>query len=364
MTSVLIHATGVAVAQGRRNWATTIETPVDFRSGAVAAALSGAERRRLEEVHPEGRAPIWGAHRYHSAKMAQLDPGDVVIFTGNSRVLAIGRIGLLTDNPSLADALWPRHPAHGSYRHVYSLEPFAFTDIPYREFRTRGGFGVADDFRGLRLITGPKADQLLAEFADEIPGESVRRSGTGVIDISHGAARGVTVETPGDVAAPPGLDDLLARLEAMGTTDAAGAARAVRLEQSLLRDSLGIGAAASEMPAQCGLCGRYLPRALLVAAHVKPRSECSEEERLDMPHVAMAACTLGCDALYERGYLAVDATGRIVIARVAAGDAHLRTVLRGLDRHRAPAWSPGREPYFEWHRENRFRGRTSVGVDG
>ena len=81
---------------------------------------------------------------------------------------------------------------------------------------------------------------------------------------------------------------------------------------------------------QSAVSGRCLPRGLLVAAHVKPRSECSEEERRDIPHVAMAACLLGCDALYETGYLTVDATGRIVTARPITRASHVETVLRGF----------------------------------
>lgn len=371
MTSVLIHATGVGVPQGRRNWARTIERDVDLRSGDVASALRGDEAARFAEVHPSGRAPVWGTHRYYTKIAAQLEPDDVVIFTGNSRVLAIGRIGVLTDNADLADALWPRHATHGSYRHVYTLEPLSFVGIPYPEFRRRGGFGIADDFRGLRLLTGERADGLLAEFEAEIPASRHRAPGARV-DLSR-REHGVDLETApsttgdghaGDESRASDLtdaeDSLLARLEAMGGTDAAGAVRMVRREQSMLRERLGLGPAVGHALVQCGICHRPLPRRLLVAAHVKPRSECSENERLDIPHVAMAACLLGCDALYEAGYLTVDETGRILTARTTTSAPHLQSLLRSLQRQKAPAWTPEREPYFAWHRENRFMQPTQA----
>lgn len=168
MTAVLIHASGIHMPAGRRNWQNTIERPVDFRAGPVADALVDGERAELERLHPDGHAQFWGTHSYYSSRVERLATGDAVIFTGNSRVLAVGRIGLLTDNAKLADALWPRHPQHGSYRHVYSLAPLEFVEIPYADFRARGGFGPADDFRGLRVIVDARADELLAEFA-EIP---------------------------------------------------------------------------------------------------------------------------------------------------------------------------------------------------
>ena len=47
----------------------------------------------------------------------------------------------------------------------------------------------------------------------------------------------------------------------------------------------------------CSLCARHLPVELLVAAHIKPRSECSHRERLDAPGIVFGVCILGCDAL-------------------------------------------------------------------
>jgi hypothetical protein len=44
------------------------------------------------------------------------------------------------------------------------------------------------------------------------------------------------------------------------------------------------------------------PVDLLVAAHIKRRSLCSETERRDLHNVAMLACKFGCDALFEEGY--------------------------------------------------------------
>jgi len=169
VTAVLIHPSGIGNPAGARNWRNTIEQLVDFRRSPVASALSADDRATLDRLHPDGAAPFWGTHRFHEARVAELEPGDVVAFTGKKLALAFGRIGLLTDNPRLGDALWLRHPDHGSYRFVYSLAPIVFSEMPQTEFRARGGFGERDDFRQLRVLTGDRADEFLAEFADEIP---------------------------------------------------------------------------------------------------------------------------------------------------------------------------------------------------
>lgn len=169
MTAVLLHASGIHTPQGKQNWERTIERPVDFRSGPVAAALTPAEEQVLEQLHADGRACFWGTHSYYSRHVAKLTSGDVVVFTGTKRVLGFGRLGLLTDNAALGDAMWPKHPVHGSYRHVYSLAPLAHAEMGQVEFRLRGGFGVADDFRGLRVLTDADAEAFLAAFEAEIP---------------------------------------------------------------------------------------------------------------------------------------------------------------------------------------------------
>lgn len=80
-----------------------------------------------------------------------------------------------------------------------------------------------------------------------------------------------------------------------------------RREQAALRKHLLGG----HTRATCDLCGRELPATLLVAAHIVPRHQLTEAERRDLSTIAMLACTLGCDALFEHGYIAVDGSGLV-----------------------------------------------------
>lgn len=63
------------------------------------------------------------------------------------------------------------------------------------------------------------------------------------------------------------------------------------------------------MAGECPICGELLPSRLLIAGHIKPRSKCSEDERKDYRAAAMLICNLGCDALFEWGYVFVDSGG-------------------------------------------------------
>lgn len=118
-----------------------------------------------------------------------------------------------------------------------------------------------------------------------------------------------------------------------------------RIEQRGLRNYLLAGRA----EASCGICGRLLPTALLVAGHIKPRMHCTNQERWNYRAVAMLNCLLGCDALFESGYIAVDDTGTIVTGRPTA-NRELSDAAASLIGSRCPAFNDERASAFQAHR--------------
>ncbi len=97
-----------------------------------------------------------------------------------------------------------------------------------------------------------------------------------------------------------------------GETDAVTIARRRREQAHLRAYLLGQRAAAS-----CDICGREFPAGLLVAAHIVPRAVTDDEHRKDFAAIAMLACSLGCDDLFERGYVVVDEAGVVRRGRTA-----------------------------------------------
>lgn len=124
-----------------------------------------------------------------------------------------------------------------------------------------------------------------------------------------------------------------------------------RVEQSFLRRIL-FGSADESV---CSLCGRLLPTGLLVAAHIKPRSECTRAERLDFENIVFGLCVLGCDALYERGFVSVLGEGRICISD-ADGPRTLKGILRSFQGKTCVTWTESGAHYFDWHATRRFQG--------
>lgn len=95
-------------------------------------------------------------------------------------------------------------------------------------------------------------------------------------------------------------------------TDSPGI-RLIRLEQGDLRKHL----LQSRRTAPCSICGVELPVHLLIAGHIKPRSLSTEGEPKDFNRAAMLICALGCDALFEWGYIVVDDEGIVRRGRTA-----------------------------------------------
>ena len=131
------------------------------------------------------------------------------------------------------------------------------------------------------------------------------------------------------------------------------AAVKVRKEQAVLRGLL----AGGRDLAACALCGQEYPMQFLVAAHVKKRSLCSDEERRDLQHVAMLACVFGCDALYETGWITVGQDGRVqTIPPTSAPGGRIGQHLQALQGRQCTAHNQSSETYFAWHRTTIFRG--------
>jgi hypothetical protein len=121
----------------------------------------------------------------------------------------------------------------------------------------------------------------------------------------------------------------------------------VRGEQQHLRQRLLGG----QETARCALCDDEFPSSFLVAAHLKRRSNCTDQERRDTANIAMLACLFGCDKLFEDGYLCVE-DGTIRVRGTSPKP--ISTKLESLRGRASAAFTEESRAYFEWHRTNVF----------
>jgi hypothetical protein len=256
-----------------------------------------------------------------------LTPGDVALFVGNNRLFASGVVvGKLRD-PQLAEALWDLDDQGRPWTLMYLLDEVQWHDIPRLLLNQVVSRPTGYIWRPVQLLSPEDSSKVLAAF-----GLWPQRHDDPVSEADYLAA---VQQAPFDPEAALDIPALTKR----------------RLEQGFLRQALLHGATTGK----CALCGRTLPAELLVAAHLKQRSACTQQERADWHHIALLMCKLGCDDLYEHGYVTID-QGKVRGCPPMQLPPALRELIQALDGRPVAGWMNGHAPYCDWHRTLRFRG--------
>lgn len=154
-----------------------------------------------------------------------------------------------------------------------------------------------------------------------------------------------SIDYPAKLDSKSAIKSTLNRLAGLKHLDNATSSSS-RIEQTLLRETL----LDFKDNGECSLCGKVLPVGLLVAAHIKKRSVCSHEEKLDFSRVATLMCKLGCDEFFERGYVFVNSKGLIEKNIKMKTTAHLNESIKLLEGRICNNWKVSSH-YYDWHKE-------------
>lgn len=315
MVSVIIAVVGGS-RNSLRHYEDTILHEVDFLSDPYSTLL-GSELEVLRGLFPSGRARFWGMKPGNRNDMwfRRLSPGDVAIFTGRNRLISATTVVHKFDNSELAASLWGENNSE-TWTHMYALEGLQEIGVSYDHafnlIEPHGKFNT----QGTNVITDQRAGILVSAFytnrtraLEEIEEEEYRY------------------------------------LLENGTLDKEVTTKS-RVEQPYLKRRL-FGNSSSQ---DCALCKRNLPVEILRAAHIKKRSLCSIEEKLDFDNIVMSACILGCDALYEDGWVRVDSDGSILEGKGRGRlTPDLNELIKQIIGRKCSAHSSGSSTYFLWH---------------
>ncbi len=119
-----------------------------------------------------------------------------------------------------------------------------------------------------------------------------------------------------------------------------------RVEQKYLREYL----FKENKYAECGICNNEYPVSLLVAAHIKKRSECTLEEKKDKS-IVMPMCNFGCDELYENGYISVK-EGSVIQIKKEPMTPLIQDYIDKIEGKYCKYWNESTSEYFNWHSED------------
>jgi hypothetical protein len=204
-------------------------------------------------------------------------------------------------------------------------------------------------FRSVTQQSNVQATQLNEDAVRAIRDSTVRQ-GRPILGPEPFKAGAVVVEDVDDQDAAP--DRLLNGLDGL---DGIVLALVRREQQQLRRNRFGTRAHIA-----CAICGRDLPVGFVRLAHIKRRADANDRERL-MPANTMPACTLGCDELFERGYITVDETGVIHAAEGLDSTPDLSWAIDKLQGRMVLDYSAVQDVFFAWHRERHAGRRKTAG---
>ncbi|MFE2704524.1 MULTISPECIES: hypothetical protein [Streptomyces] len=304
----------------------TIVKPVVFDDHADV--LDAATIDQLKQLFPDGKAQMWGVvpgkKNVNVARIKKMHPGDWVFFSGDKRVYFGGTIALMWRNKELATRLWGTDHTDSTWEYMYALSGTRGFDIPVEEIRTLLHWNPNRNIMGISVLSEEESDTLQT-----------------LLTLDPATAALEPADTAQEEAAVAAFDGELERT----------AQRAQRGEQTALKKRLLQGSTG-----QCALCGRTLPGTFLIAAHIKKRAMCSDDEKRDLTNIAMLACTFGCDAVYEHGYVTVAPEGTIQVSPLATGIPEVAAYIQEKLVGRSVSWwTPTRETYYLWHRTHTFK---------
>ncbi len=314
MPRVLLQSVGKG--KGAKHYAETIEKQVTLRR--INDYLTLPQRHALSALYRGEEAPIWGVRSWAADLWRQMEPGTLVLFGQEWKVISVGTVTYTVHNPKLAGELWPDEEGD-IWEYVYFLRDVEPQDIDYREINKLVGYSPNNAWQRATLLDDEKSarviDYLGLEPVGQVPTLSQYRQAARELDASR---------------------QLDKRRETL-----------VRTEQAFLRGNL----FGNKSQADCGICGRRFPVNLLIAAHVKKRAKCPVEEKLDIRNNVIPMCKFGCDDLFERGYIAV-VEGKVEARPKASVTAPVAEYVQKIAGRACEYWHQGSAKYFEWHARN------------
>lgn len=320
MNQVVLQPTGNKDA--REHYENTIQSPVNIKR--FEKFLKADEFKALNKIYPSGDVTVWGVtpgkNDVNGGKYNKMKVGDITLFAANKTIFAKATTTLMLHNRKLAKDLWGVDANGRTWEYIYFVDEIEDIKIPYINFNEIAGYQSNFIIQGFAVLNETKSQAILDSF--------------GLGSDTYG--EGVSEE---DLAKQSNKFKDAASLDNQSTTT-------VRLEQGLLRKNLFQG----KKTEKCSICGKTLPVNLLVAAHIKKRSICDNEERLDFKHIATPMCKFGCDDLYEKGYIYVE-EGTILINEKKYITDDLKETLHKLDNKDCIGWTEGNAKYFKAHKE-------------
>jgi len=310
MMSVILQPCGNKDA--RAHYDDTVLFPVSHHS--IRHLLNDSDNHALEGIYPDGKLMVWGVTPGNRSKWERVEAGDITLFSKSGAIFASAIATYKVGNKAVAEKLWGFDSKGNTWEYIYFVAELKTQNIPYIELNRVVPYKDSFVIQGFMVLDEIKSQNVADKFNLE--------SQTFYPEVSS---------------------KVVAQFKASDDLDQT-ASVTVRKEQAALRRTL----FQNRLNGTCCICLEQLPVSFLWASHLKKRSLCCTEEKLDFQNVAAPMCKFGCDELYEKGYIGVQ-NGTIVEVKHGCQTSFINNYISKVIGNECNAWSRDSKKYFDWH---------------
>lgn len=300
--------------------------------------------KELQSIYPDGNVNVWGVtpgkNNSNVKKWEKVNPGDVTLFTAHKRIFGSATTTYTLNNKELAAKLWG-YDSEGegkqTWEYIYFVSEVMDQDIfvlelnksiPYSENKNVQGFTVLDETKSSNVLYA------FDLFSERFVQKTDKNEYYTLIKRSYDNQQG-----------NGNHEKKSKNIKDQSSLESEYQAKR-RKEQAFLREVL----FSTNQEGKCVICNKTYPVSFLVAAHIKKRSNCTEDEKRDFNNVVTSMCKFGCDDMYERGYIGVQDG---IVVRLKGSDV-TSELIRNINKvvgNECPAWNESTKVYFDWHKK-------------
>ena len=315
MSKIILQPSGNKDA--REHYVNTIKNNVPLES--IKSHISPQEYDILKGIYPTGECKVWGVTPggNNLTKWNRIERGDVTLFSKDGVIYASAVTTFKLHSESLASELWDYNNKGQTWEYIYFLDEVKAHNIPYIDFNRAVGYADNYIIQGFNVLRPEQSVSVMKTFDLE----------------SEVFIEEITAEV---------FEEVLSKLESLEETETE-ITSSRRLEQGYLKKNL----FGKKIIGSCACCKKEYPVSYLITAHIKKRAFCQPNEKKDL-NVVMPMCKLGCDELYEKGYISVS-DGIFVDMLKTPNSVELQNFINEVSGNSCDYYNAETKTYFEWH---------------
>ncbi len=270
---------------------------------------------------PEGssqeteKLSVWGLTAKHKSHWKTINNGDLILFFRNNKIFFSSQVFAKYSEQKLARSIWFTNRKDLLRENLLILTNTSELSVNTKEVTKILGYKSSQITKSITTIDQQKT-HLLAEELE--------------LDLDY-------------LATTQNSKSFQQRLNGLGKDLSLDIVSKRRAEQHIFSEYLFSG----KDYVTCSICHKNYPSDLLVAGHIKKRSDCSDSEKRDL-NIVMPVCKFGCDDLYEKGYILINDKGLVVSNRNLSLEGSIGEYVNSIVGKKCTFFSEKNKKYFKY----------------